>query len=196
MEGLLWRLKEGEEEGGVHSPEALPPRSGVGSPGGRGGLRRRLAVVGVNANLDTPPSCATHTVPERMAALVYPSSVKRLDEACCRCYFCDASFKLESGRSTHHAVCPLCMSKAGYLFRVLELPVKPGRAGRGPDLNAPAHAPLWLPCTITTALSCGTKFGSAPSVPSRQQPPRVELRRSTMGRACSLHVLCKPGEEV
>ena len=65
MDCLLWWLKDGEEEGGVHSPEALPLRSGVGSPGGRGGLRRRPAVVGVNANLSIPLSCAPHTELER-----------------------------------------------------------------------------------------------------------------------------------
>ena len=66
MEGLLWWLKEGEEEGGAHSPEALPLRSGVGCPGRRGGLRRRPAVVGVSANLSIPASCTPHALPERI----------------------------------------------------------------------------------------------------------------------------------
>lgn len=55
----------------MHSPEALPLRSGVGSPGGRGGLRRRPAVVGVSANLSIPPSCTPHAVPERSGAQVF-----------------------------------------------------------------------------------------------------------------------------
>ena len=157
MEGLLWRLREGEEYGSMHSPEALPLRSGVGSPGGRGGLRRRPAVVGVNANLSIPPSCAAHTVPEHTAALAHQYSVTRLDGDCCRCYCCGLRPQLGSGQVLHHAVYPSCMPRAGYLIRVLELPMEPGRAGRGPDLNALAHAPLWRPCTSATAMSCGTR---------------------------------------
>jgi len=59
MEGLRRWLSDGEEDGGVHSPEVFPLPSGVGILGGRGGSRRRPAVLGVKANLAIPPSCTS-----------------------------------------------------------------------------------------------------------------------------------------
>lgn len=59
MEGLRRWLSDGEEDGGVHSPEVVPLPSAVGILGGRGGSLRRPAVLGVKANLGIPPSCTS-----------------------------------------------------------------------------------------------------------------------------------------